>query len=186
MVREGRTPLLTAGLPGCRAAGLPTRTSGCSGAAAVRIRERGTDTRFVALSATFDQEDRVMPLSSDTPAPTTHREPSRLRPPERIQAHVVRCSCEVCGTHTNAVKAFRIAGSCPNCGSFRLVPGRGRRAARRRPARRLNLVGPSGPGQAGWTSPTGWPLAVRVTSMLPRVALEYGHTWCAVATMSTA
>jgi Zn finger protein HypA/HybF involved in hydrogenase expression len=41
---------------------------------------------------------------------------------QRIQPQVLRCACEVCGTHTNAVKAFRVAGSCPNCGSFRLVP----------------------------------------------------------------
>jgi hypothetical protein len=34
---------------------------------------------------------------------------------------VVRCACAVCGTHTNAVKTFRITGSCPNCGSFDLA-----------------------------------------------------------------
>ena len=62
-----------------------------------------------------------MPLSSKTSVPT-HLEPLPPRSPERIQAQIVRCSCEVCGTHTNAVKAFRVAGSCANCGSFRLVP----------------------------------------------------------------
>ena len=62
-----------------------------------------------------------MPLNSKTSVPT-HLEPLQPRSPERIQAQIVRCSCEVCGTHTNAVKAFRVAGSCPNCGSFRLVP----------------------------------------------------------------
>ncbi len=33
---------------------------------------------------------------------------------------------------------------------------------------------------------TDWPLAFRVTSTLPRVALEYGHTSCAAATIDTA
>jgi Zn finger protein HypA/HybF involved in hydrogenase expression len=33
---------------------------------------------------------------------------------------VVRCACAVCGAHTNAMKTFRITGSCPNCGSFDL------------------------------------------------------------------
>jgi Zn finger protein HypA/HybF involved in hydrogenase expression len=64
----------------------------------------------------------VRTLSFATPAPASRRESSRHDTPERIQAQIVRCSCEVCGTHTNAVKAFRVAGSCPNCGSFRLVP----------------------------------------------------------------
>ena len=40
----------------------------------------------------------------------------------RPQPQVVRCACAVCGAHTNAVKAFRITGSCPNCGSFDLTP----------------------------------------------------------------
>jgi hypothetical protein len=34
----------------------------------------------------------------------------------------VRCACAKCGTHTNAVKAFRVAGSCANCGSYDLQP----------------------------------------------------------------
>ena len=33
---------------------------------------------------------------------------------------------------------------------------------------------------------TGWPLALRVTSTLPRVALEYGQTWWAAATIEMA
>jgi Zn finger protein HypA/HybF involved in hydrogenase expression len=33
----------------------------------------------------------------------------------------VRCACLVCGTHSNAVRTFRITGSCPNCGSFDLT-----------------------------------------------------------------
>ena len=56
-----------------------------------------------------------LPRSRPEGAPAPHG-------PGRVQAHIVRCACEVCGTHTNAVKAFRIAGSCPNCGSFRLAP----------------------------------------------------------------
>jgi hypothetical protein len=61
--------------------------------------------------------------------PTSSRVRDRARvghvTPERLQAQIVRCACEVCGTHTNAVKTFRVAGSCPNCGSFRLVPVEG-------------------------------------------------------------
>jgi Zn finger protein HypA/HybF involved in hydrogenase expression len=35
---------------------------------------------------------------------------------------IVRCFCEHCGAHTNALATFRIGGSCPTCGSFRLSP----------------------------------------------------------------
>jgi hypothetical protein len=35
---------------------------------------------------------------------------------------LVRCACEACGAHINAVWSFRVGGSCPTCGSFRLVP----------------------------------------------------------------
>jgi hypothetical protein len=41
--------------------------------------------------------------------------------PIRARAQVVRCACTVCGTHTNAIKTFRVTGSCSNCGSFDLV-----------------------------------------------------------------
>ena len=47
--------------------------------------------------------------------PTTPR-------PDRISPQVVRCACGVCGTHINAVKAFRVAGCCANCGSYDLRP----------------------------------------------------------------
>lgn len=40
----------------------------------------------------------------------------------RPSAQLVRCACEACGTHTNAVQTFRLTGSCSNCGSFDLVP----------------------------------------------------------------
>lgn len=39
-----------------------------------------------------------------------------------IAPRVVRCTCEQCGAHTNAVWTFRVGGSCPTCGSFRLAP----------------------------------------------------------------
>jgi Zn finger protein HypA/HybF involved in hydrogenase expression len=39
-----------------------------------------------------------------------------------IAPRVVRCACEVCGAHTNALWTFRVGGSCPTCGSFRLAP----------------------------------------------------------------
>jgi hypothetical protein len=39
-----------------------------------------------------------------------------------IASRVVRCACESCGAHTNALWTFRVAGSCPTCGSFRLAP----------------------------------------------------------------
>lgn len=42
---------------------------------------------------------------------------SELAVPRRI----VRCACEQCGAHCNAVWRFRIAGSCPTCGSYRLM-----------------------------------------------------------------
>jgi Zn finger protein HypA/HybF involved in hydrogenase expression len=42
--------------------------------------------------------------------------------PNSTQPRIVRCSCEHCGAHTNAVATYRVGGSCPTCGSFRLVP----------------------------------------------------------------
>jgi len=45
--------------------------------------------------------------------------------PERPAPQLVRCACMICGTHTNAVRTFRITGSCANCGSFDLVPVEG-------------------------------------------------------------
>jgi hypothetical protein len=39
-----------------------------------------------------------------------------------IMPRLVRCTCEQCGAHTNAVWTFRVGGSCPTCGSFRLTP----------------------------------------------------------------
>jgi hypothetical protein len=39
-----------------------------------------------------------------------------------LAPRVVRAACESCGAHTNALWTFRIAGSCPTCGSFRLAP----------------------------------------------------------------
>jgi Zn finger protein HypA/HybF involved in hydrogenase expression len=42
-----------------------------------------------------------------------------------IPQSVVRCACEQCGAHTNAVWSFRVGGSCPTCGSFRLAPIQG-------------------------------------------------------------
>ena len=38
-----------------------------------------------------------------------------------LMPRLVRCRCEQCGAHTNAVWTFRVAGSCPTCGSFRLA-----------------------------------------------------------------
>jgi Zn finger protein HypA/HybF involved in hydrogenase expression len=40
----------------------------------------------------------------------------------RATPQVIRCACTVCGAHTNAVKTFRLTGSCPNCGSYELSP----------------------------------------------------------------
>lgn len=40
----------------------------------------------------------------------------------RPTPQLVRCACVQCGTHTNAVRTFRLTGSCSNCGSFELVP----------------------------------------------------------------
>jgi Zn finger protein HypA/HybF involved in hydrogenase expression len=68
------------------------------------------------------KEARVRSLYPELAAAPNSTPRRRSEAPQRIQAQVVRCACEVCGTHTNAVKAFRVAGSCPNCGSFRLVP----------------------------------------------------------------
>jgi hypothetical protein len=42
-----------------------------------------------------------------------------------VEPRVVRCACEHCGAHTNAVWTSRVGGSCPTCGSFRLAPLRG-------------------------------------------------------------
>jgi Zn finger protein HypA/HybF involved in hydrogenase expression len=47
---------------------------------------------------------------------------SHTRQIERPAPQVVRCECERCGSHTNAMRTFRVTGSCPNCGSFELTP----------------------------------------------------------------
>lgn len=56
-----------------------------------------------------------MPHAYTSTSPTPNR--SDMGFPSRI----VRCACEVCGAHCNAVWRFRIAGSCPTCGSYRLI-----------------------------------------------------------------
>ena len=47
---------------------------------------------------------------------------SKIHRTERPAPQLVRCACESCGSHTNAMRTFRITGSCPNCGSFELTP----------------------------------------------------------------
>jgi Zn finger protein HypA/HybF involved in hydrogenase expression len=44
-----------------------------------------------------------------------------IRQLERPAPQLVRCACESCGSHTNAIRAFRVTGSCPNCGSYDLT-----------------------------------------------------------------
>lgn len=56
-------------------------------------------------------------MSSADPALNPSR-PQVSRPTPQL----VRCACVACGTHTNAVRTFRITGSCSNCGSFELEP----------------------------------------------------------------
>jgi Zn finger protein HypA/HybF involved in hydrogenase expression len=58
------------------------------------------------------------PRAEDRPASRT---PSRATV-SAIAPRIVRCACESCGAHINAVWTFRVAGSCPTCGSFRLAP----------------------------------------------------------------
>jgi Zn finger protein HypA/HybF involved in hydrogenase expression len=38
-----------------------------------------------------------------------------------VPPRVVRCACEHCGAHTNAIATYRVGGSCPTCGSYRLT-----------------------------------------------------------------
>jgi Zn finger protein HypA/HybF involved in hydrogenase expression len=56
------------------------------------------------------------------PADGRSAEPANRAGVVPILPRVVRCACEHCGAHTNAVWTFRVAGSCPTCGSFRLAP----------------------------------------------------------------
>jgi Zn finger protein HypA/HybF involved in hydrogenase expression len=60
----------------------------------------------------------VRPRPADRPM----AEPAYSATVVPIVPRVVRCACEQCGAHTNAVWTFRVGGSCPTCGSFRLVP----------------------------------------------------------------
>ncbi len=66
-------------------------------------------------------------------------------------------------------------------------PGRHDAVAGRRPPWQVSAL-----GRTDWDNdafchwPICWPFTVSVTSMLPRVALEYGHTWCAAATSRAA
>lgn len=59
-------------------------------------------------------------MSKETPVTPTQASCHRQRP-EHGSPRVVRCVCAVCGAHTNALKTFRVSGSCPNCGSFDLA-----------------------------------------------------------------
>ena len=56
---------------------------------------------------------------------TLHPSIAARSTPARPVPQVVRCACAVCGTHTNALKSFRVTGSCANCGSFDLHPVEG-------------------------------------------------------------
>jgi Zn finger protein HypA/HybF involved in hydrogenase expression len=60
-----------------------------------------------------------MPHSEDNPGPSLG---VSVTP---IPQTVVRCACEQCGAHTNALWSLRVGGSCPTCGSFRLTPIKG-------------------------------------------------------------
>jgi Zn finger protein HypA/HybF involved in hydrogenase expression len=60
----------------------------------------------------------LRPGAADRPV----AEPAHSATVVPIVPRVVRCACEQCGAHTNAVWTFRVGGSCPTCGSFRLVP----------------------------------------------------------------
>jgi hypothetical protein len=33
-----------------------------------------------------------------------------------------RCECRNCGVHTMAAVGYKVAGACPNCGSFDMAP----------------------------------------------------------------
>jgi hypothetical protein len=56
------------------------------------------------------------------PPPRAEDRPASQPPLRAIAPRIVRCACESCGAHTNAVWTFRVAGSCRTCGSFRLAP----------------------------------------------------------------
>ena len=56
---------------------------------------------------------------------STHEEARSSAHGERPSAELVRCACMTCGAHTNALRTFHVAGSCPNCGSFELRPVEG-------------------------------------------------------------
>ena len=65
-----------------------------------------------------------MPIEDLSPH-ATHQsmaEPPRITHVIPSPPELVRCACEQCGAHTNAVWTFHVSGSCPTCGSFRLAP----------------------------------------------------------------
>lgn len=48
--------------------------------------------------------------------------PARSEAPAPGRLHRARCACGRCGAHTFTNVGFTVGGSCPNCGSFDLVP----------------------------------------------------------------
>ena len=60
----------------------------------------------------------LTPRAADRPT----AEPAYTADVTPIVPRLVRCTCEQCGAHTNAVWTFRVGGSCPTCGSYRLAP----------------------------------------------------------------
>lgn len=67
-----------------------------------------------------------IPFSQPTPGQATPA-PSgpgagRGRGDGGVAQGVVRCECQKCGAHSNALAAPGIHAVCPNCGDSRLVP----------------------------------------------------------------
>ncbi len=86
---------------------------------------RGTDARADAACTMHRPEEafpvpieQLSPGAADRPAAEPAYSPTVVPIPPRV----VRCACQQCGAHTNALRMFRASASCPTCGSFRLVP----------------------------------------------------------------
>ena len=52
-----------------------------------------------------------------TPCEPTGSGTDHFSPPRAM-----RCACQACGAHTIATVGYKVAGNCPNCGSYELSP----------------------------------------------------------------
>ena len=78
-------------------------------------------TSAVHTARSADPWRKPLPVS---PSVETRREPVlRVVPaPGPPEWQRMRCACRRCGVHTVTNVGYTVAGHCPNCGSYELIP----------------------------------------------------------------